>query len=154
MNSVKGADWSDTEIDILIKLYPFFKNEELSTYLGRTISAIQHKAVRLDLKKDADAIRLYKMQNRGEKSHAWRGGKKISKKGYVLILDRTSPHADPNGYVLEHRKVMSDYIGRPLDDSEMVHHINGDKTDNRIENLQLMSWSEHNKLHHTGSKRT
>lgn len=42
-----------------------------------------------------------------------------------------------NGYVLEHRLVMAEYLDRPLTKSETVHHIDGDTTNNKIENLQL-----------------
>lgn len=42
---------------------------------------------------------------------------------------------------------MEDYIGRKLNKDEVVHHINEDKLDNRIENLQLMTRGEHSKLH-------
>jgi hypothetical protein len=55
--------------------------------------------------------------------------------GYV----RLNLGAGRGGRVLEHRWMMEQALGRPLESSETVHHINGDKTDNRLDNLQLRS---------------
>ncbi len=51
-----------------------------------------------------------------------------------------------DGYALEHRKVMWD-AEHELDRDDQVHHVNGEKTDNRIENLVVMSASDHHRLH-------
>ena len=57
------------------------------------------------------------------------------------------PNARYDGTMLEHRWIMIQHIGRPLKENEEVHHINGNSMDNRIENLQLLTTKEHNKLH-------
>lgn len=71
----------------------------------------------------------------GNHPHNYKG--KFKSRGYIGFYDRNDINADKYGRVSEHRKVMSDFLGRPLTTKEVVHHINGDTTDNRIENLQL-----------------
>jgi hypothetical protein len=85
---------------------------------------------------------------------SWKGGKFISR-GYVYMRlykdDKFySTMANNNEYVLEHRYVMACYLNRPLEDWELVHHKNGIKNDNRIENLELTMNGKHSKDHNKG----
>jgi len=83
----------------------------------------------------------------GHRPYHWKGGG-YNHKGYVLVLAKDHPSADRDGYVYEHRLVMEKHIGRLLKKGEVVHHINRDRADNRIANLELVaSQAEHMRLH-------
>ena len=63
--------------------------------------------------------------------------KTVNSNGYVLIYEPENPTSTVNGFGLEHRLVMAEHLGRPLERHEQVHHKNGVRHDNRIENLEL-----------------
>ncbi len=59
--------------------------------------------------------------------------------GYVYIVKRDHPECSRDGYVMEHRVVVEDFIGRLLTQSEQVHHLNYEKADNDLMNLMLFA---------------
>jgi hypothetical protein len=74
-----------------------------------------------------------------ENNPHWKGGFHYKKCGYKMIYMPNHPFSNQYGYIREHRLVMEKHLGRHLHISEVVHHINGIKSDNRIENLELMN---------------
>lgn len=89
----------------------------------------------------------------GSAASNWKGGKRITSGGHIYSYAPNHPHTTKDGYVMEHRLVMETSLGRFLKDTEIVHHINGDKKDNRIENLHLHeSRSDHVKMHFAAVK--
>jgi len=79
----------------------------------------------------------------GEKNPAWKGGQFSTRWGYTQIKRPDHPAAYKNGYVMEHRVVMEEILGRYLKPEERVHHRNGRRGDNRPENLEL--WTVNHK---------
>lgn len=78
----------------------------------------------------------------GSNSHAWKGGIIMGSQGYMLQYNPVTKK-----HMLQHRYVIEQHLGRKLEKNEHVHHLNGDRLDNRIENLVLMDRTEHGLIH-------
>ena len=78
---------------------------------------------------------------RGDRRYNWKGGRSMDN-GYVRFLMPDHHRANKRGYVYEHLIVMETHLGRRLAPKENVHHKNGNRSDNRIENLELWSTSQ------------
>ena len=74
-------------------------------------------------------------------------------RGYVFVLMPEHPRANHVGYVKRAVLVLEQNLGRELLSSEVPHHINHDKGDDRPENLDALTKSEHGKLHRLEDKR-
>lgn len=120
--------WSETDIEDMVRRYQSGQSQfTIAEALGTSqihISRILRKHGGVD----------------GRRVVLRKGGRTLSN-GYVHALvrpdDPLAEMRNSQGYVPEHRLVLARSLGRPLTEQETVHHINGDKTDNRLENLQL-----------------
>ncbi len=90
----------------------------------------------------------------GPKNHQWRGGRRVSSQGYILVwADPNHPFyesmsqgkTDRTGarYFSKHRIVMAEFLNRSLEAREQVHHMDGNRSNNEIENLQLRTTGNH-----------
>ena len=140
-------------LDMVIELYESgLTQAEVGKVLGCSQKTVCKFMKRHGIKARSSACNLPKKY--GSNNPAWKGGKNIHH-GYVRIRTPKDclSSGDSNGYIREHDYIMEKHIGRPLRKDEVVHHINGVKDDNRIENLMLLTNSEHMKIHSEIRKR-
>lgn len=88
---------------------------------------------------------------RGRYPRNWKGGVKISN-GYIYYLLPKHPNSDQKGYIKRARIVVEKKINRYLKPYEIVHHIDGNRQNDKEENLKLMLREEHTSRHMKGHK--
>jgi len=89
----------------------------------------------------------HKNLGKRSKKYEFGGHEKKRSDGYIKVYVPDHPHASADGYVMKHTLVMERHIGRFLREDEVVHHVNHVRSDNRLENLRLMTKKEHQSLH-------
>lgn len=132
-------------IDIVTSMYRDGHTQlEIANALG-----VSQKVVWRFMKNHGIKARVAAKRNQfGKNNSTWRGGIVKDEHGYVLVKSDGHPRAKAcGGYVREHIFVAEKEIGRLLTENEVVHHINGNKSDNRPENLAVMTKGEHSAYH-------
>lgn len=127
--------------------------KDIAAELGVKANAVSYWAKRHGLSNETKSesikkalAKKYPGGRRGELASNWRGGRMRTNAGYIMVNAPDHPYAR-NGRVFEHRLVMEHYLGRYLEPDEIVHHKDGNKQNNTIENLELIHNGEHISAH-------
>ncbi len=130
-------------------LYDQYWNQQLPMRVMAKNGNCGRRTIERWLKKFGIRIRTNSETSKGKNNPNWKGyRKKIFHKGYILIYKPKHYRANKAGYVCEHITIMEKIKGRGLWPKEAIHHIDGDRSNNNIDNLFLtLNNSQHFKLH-------
>lgn len=122
--------------------------QKVADYFGVSKKLILNHMKRFDIPRNPRPSK----RKKPKKIDTFHKGYIITWNGYKMIYKPEHPHSDGKGYIREHILVMEKYLGRYLTEDEVVHHIDENKLNNDISNLQLMTKYEH-KCYHSSKPR-
>jgi hypothetical protein len=127
------------------QLYNLYHRQGLnSNQVGERLGATG-SAVRIAMYKLGIPTRTLSEATKGERHYAWKGGITKTSTGYIEVYMPNHHRADRRGHVKQHVLEWEKVHNRKLRKDEVIHHLNGIKTDNRPENLIALKTKEHNR---------
>lgn len=112
-----------------------------------------HEFNKVNTPKEVKKERAAHLHKIGEKHPSWKGGRNHDKHGYLYVwVGQEHPHANSNGYIFEHRYVMEKHLNRYLKQNEIVHHKDGNKQNNNIDNLEVCENQKDHLAQHMSEK--
>lgn len=136
-NKHKTKAWGEKRKKLLIKYYNKMSNKELAEKFDTTVRSIESIAIRLELRKDRDVVNKIISKAHAEKNRKREHPDKIYQGYKVVYNPKECTQKYLYGYVYEHVLVMEKEMGRKLKRSEKIIHLDGNKLNNRLDNLEL-----------------